>query len=50
MDEFVDVDHGSNIVTRRSHTGYLLYITHALVALFGRKQNTVEPAPMAQNS
>ena len=39
---FVDSDHASNVVTRRSHTGYMIFVMNALIASFSKKQNTVE--------
>ena len=42
MTAFVDADHASNVVSRRSHTGYFLFIMNALMCSFSKKQNTVE--------
>jgi hypothetical protein len=39
---FVDANHAGNVVTRRSHTGILIFINRALVWWFSKKQNTVE--------
>ena len=39
---FVDSDHAGNVVTRRSHTGYFVFIQNALMYSFSKKQNTVE--------
>ena len=39
---FCDSDHASNVVTRRSHTGILLFVCNALIQTFSKKQNTVE--------
>lgn len=39
---FVDSDHASNVVTRRSHTGIMIYLMSALISSFSKKQNTVE--------
>lgn len=39
---FVDSDHASNVVTRRSHTGILLFICNGLIEAFSKRQNTVE--------
>ena len=41
---FVDSDHAGNKVTRRSHTGILLFVNMALIQWFSKKQNTVESA------
>ena len=38
----VDADHASDTVTRRSRTGFLVYINSALVFWFSKKQNSVE--------
>ena len=42
MTAFVDADHASNVVTRRSHSGYFVFIMNALMVSFSKKQNTVE--------
>jgi hypothetical protein len=39
---FVDADHAGNQVTRRSHTGILIFLNRAPVSWFSKKQNTVE--------
>ena len=39
---FVDAAHASNRVTRRSHTGYLLFVNRAPIAWYSKRQNTVE--------
>jgi hypothetical protein len=39
---FVDSDHASNRVTRRSHTGILTFINRAPIQWFSKRQNTVE--------
>ena len=39
---FVDSDHAGNVVTRRSHSGYFVFIQNALMYSFSKKQNTVE--------
>ena len=38
----VDADHASNTVTRRSRTGFLVYLNCALVYWWSKKQNSVE--------
>ena len=38
----VDADHASDTVTRRSRTGFLVYLNSALVHWFSKKQNSVE--------
>ena len=39
---FVDADHAGNIITRRSHTGILIFIQNAPIIWWSKKQNTVE--------
>jgi hypothetical protein len=39
---FVDADHAGNVVTRRSHTGIIMFVNNALIAWFSKRQNTVE--------
>lgn len=39
---FVDADHAGNRVTRRSHTGIIIYCNLAPIIWFSKRQNTVE--------
>ena len=39
---FVDADHAGNKVTRRSHTGILVYVNSAPILWFSKRQNNVE--------
>jgi len=39
---FVDADHAGDTVTRRSHTGILLFVNRAPIIWYSKKQNTVE--------
>jgi hypothetical protein len=39
---FVDADHAGNRVTRRSHTGVLIYVNMAPIIWYSKRQNTVE--------
>jgi hypothetical protein len=39
---FVDADHAGNRVTRRSHTGILIFINRAPIIWYSKAQNTVE--------
>jgi len=39
---FVDVNHAGNVVTRRSHTGILIYVQNAPIIWFLKRQNMVE--------
>jgi len=38
----VDADHAADTVTRRSRTGFLVYLNCALIHWFSKKQNSVE--------
>jgi hypothetical protein len=42
MNCFVDADHAGNQITRRSHTGILIYICRAPIVWYSKRQNTVE--------
>jgi hypothetical protein len=39
---FVDADHAGNKVTRRSHSGILIYLNSAPIDWYSKRQNTVE--------
>jgi hypothetical protein len=39
---FVDADHAGCKVTRRSHTGIIIYVNKAPIVWFSKRQNTVE--------
>jgi hypothetical protein len=39
---FVDASHAENKVTRRSQTGFIIYLNNAPIDWFSKKQNTVE--------
>jgi hypothetical protein len=39
---FVDANHAGNVVTRRSHTGIIIFVMNAPIIWFSKKQNTVE--------
>ena len=39
---YVDSDHASNQSTRRSHTGYIIFINRSPILWYSKKQNTVE--------
>ena len=39
---FVDADHAGNLVTRRSHTGILIFLNKAPIIWYSKRQNTVE--------
>ncbi len=39
---FVDASHARDLVTRRSHTGYVIHLNNAVICWFSKKQNTVE--------
>jgi hypothetical protein len=42
MSVFVDANHAGNVVTRRSHTGILIFLQSTPVMWHSRRQNTVE--------
>ena len=42
MHVFVDANHAGNVVTRRSHTGVLMFIQNSPILWLSRRQNTVE--------
>ena len=39
---FVDASHGANQVTRRSHTGFVIFVNRAPILWYSKKQTTVE--------
>ena len=39
---FTDANHAGNVVTRRSHTGIILFLQNAPILWYSKKQNTVE--------
>ena len=39
---FVDASHASDKATRRSHTGYIIFVNRAPIIWFSKKQSTVE--------
>ena len=39
---FVDASHASNRLTRRSHTGFIIFINRAPILWYSKRQNTVE--------
>ena len=42
INTFVDADHAGNVVTRRSHSGIMIFVNNALIKSFSKRQNTVE--------
>jgi hypothetical protein len=42
MYTFVDANHAGNVVTRRSHTGILMFVQNSPILFLSRRQNTVE--------
>ena len=42
MSAFVDADHAGDVVTRRSHTGLLIFVNRSPIIWYSKKQNTVE--------
>ena len=39
---FVDADHAGNLVTRRSHSGIIIFCNRAPIIWYSKRQNTVE--------
>ena len=39
---FVDASHAGDLVTRRSHTGFIIYLNNAPIDWYSKRQNTVE--------
>ena len=39
---YVDASHAANKITRRSHTGYVLFVNKAPISWYSKRQNTVE--------
>ena len=39
---FVDASHAANKVTRRSHTGFIIFLNRAPIIWYSKRQNTVE--------
>ena len=44
MSAFVDANHAGNVVTRRSHTGIIIFLQNAPILWYSKRQNTVESA------
>ena len=41
---YLDANHANNVVTRRSHTGILIFVNNSVIVQYSKKQNTVESA------
>ena len=39
---YVDASHAANKVTRRSHTGFIIFINKSSIVWYSKRQNTVE--------
>ena len=39
---YVDADHAGNLMTRRSHTGIIIYLNNTPIITYSKRQNTVE--------
>ena len=39
---YVDANHAGNMITRRSHTGFVIFVNSAPVIWWSKRQNTVE--------
>jgi hypothetical protein len=44
INAFVDANHAGNVVTRRSHTGIIIFVQNAPIIVYSKRQNTVEAA------
>jgi len=44
MSSFVDANHAGNVVTRRSHSGIIIFVQNAPIIFYSKRQNTVEAA------
>ena len=42
INAFVDADHAGNKVTRRSHTGFIIFMNMAPIYWYSKRQNSVE--------
>ena len=42
INAFVDANHANNVITRRSHTGILIFVQNAPIIWYSKRQNTVE--------
>ena len=42
IDFFVDADHAGDVVSRRSHTGIIIFVNRAPIIWYSKRQNTVE--------
>ena len=42
MTAFVDASHAANKVTRRSHTGFIIFVNRGPIIWYSKRQNTVE--------
>jgi len=42
MNAYVDADHAGDRVTRRSHTGIVIFLNRAPIVWYSKRQNTVE--------
>ena len=47
---FIDANHAGNVITRRSHTGILIYVQNAPIIWFSKRQNTVESSSFGRES
>ena len=42
MTAFTDASHAANKMTRRSHTGYVVFLNHSPIVWYSKRQQTVE--------
>jgi hypothetical protein len=47
---FVDADHAGCKLTRRSHTGFIIFVNRAPIIWFSKRQNTVESSTFGSES
>mmetsp|Transcript_15230 Transcript_15230/g.22950 ORF Transcript_15230/g.22950 Transcript_15230/m.22950 type:complete len:142 (+) Transcript_15230:564-989(+) len=46
----VDTNHANNVVTRRSRTGILIFVSSALIVQYSKKHNTLDSVTLEQKS
>ncbi|KAL7477924.1 hypothetical protein ACHAW6_003713 [Cyclotella cf. meneghiniana] len=42
LNVFDDADHAGNVVTRRSNSGFFIFVNNTMIKMFSKKQNMVE--------
>ena len=46
---YVDADHAGNLLTRRSHTGIIIFVTNSTIICYSKRQNIVESSSSDSN-